>query len=419
MTSDVDYDAKELYAERHKRVQDAISLKETDRVPSVFYSMFWYAKYGGVTCRDIMYDYDKLSAIVRKVLNDFQPDSFSLPHPIIALGPSMEAMDYKQLEWPGHGTDPNVSYQFLDKEYMSAKEYEEYIFDPTGFYLTKYLPRISGVCEGFGKLPSFPGHYYIQSVLGARYFSNPAVVESFQAMARAGDEMQAMLSKAMAFAREMGDAGFPLAQGASAISPFDYFADYFRGSKGVMMDMYRKADLFLEAMDKAAVFIVRSAVAQSERQPCKTVFIPVHWAFDGLMSEDHFKTFFWPPFKKVILGLIDAGLTPLLLWEGDCTSRMELIGDIPAGKAIYWFERGDLFKAKEILGNVTCLRGNVPPSLLNTGTPEEVDEYCKTLIQVVGKGGGFILDGGIGVPDEALTENVKAMFDATHKYGNG
>jgi len=414
-----DINKDKLYAERHKRVQDAISLKETDRVPSVFYSMFWYAKYGGVTCRDIMYDYDKLSAIVREVLNDFQPDCFSLPHPIIALGPSMEAMDYKQLEWPGHGTDPNVSYQFLDKEYMTANEYEEYIFDPTGFYLTKYLPRISGVCAGFGKLPSFPGHYYIQSVLGARYFSNPDIVKSFQAMTKAGDEMQAMLSKAMTFAREMGDAGFPLAQGASAISPFDYFADYFRGSKGVMMDMYRKGDLFLEAMDKAAVFIIRSAVAQSERQPCKTVFIPVHWAFDGLMSEAHFKTYFWPPFKKVILGLIDAGLTPLLLWEGDCTSRMELIGDIPAGKAIYWFERGDLFKAKEILGDVTCLRGNVPPSLLNTGTPDEVDEYCRKLIQIVGKGGGFILDGGIGIPDEALTENVKAMFDATHKYGNG
>jgi len=381
--------------------------------------MFWYAKYGGVTCQDTMYDYDKLSEIVKNVLNEFQPDSFSLPHPIIALGPTMEAMDYKQLEWPGHGTDPNVSYQFLDKEYMTGDEYEDYIFDPTGFYLTKYLPRISGACEGFEKLPDFPGHYHIQTILGARYFSNPAIMKSFNAMAEAGGEMQGMLRQAMAFAAEMAEAGFPLAQGASAISPFDYFADYFRGSKGAMKDMYRKGDLFLEAMDKAAVFIVRSAVAQSERHPCKIVFIPVHWAFDGLMSEKHFMTYFWPPFKKVINGLIDAGLTPLLLWEGDCTSRMELIGDIPAGKAIYWFERGDLFKAKEILGDVTCLRGNVPPSLLNTGTPEDVDNYCKKLIQVVGKGGGFILDGGIGVPDEALTENVRAMFDATRKYVNG
>jgi methoxylated aromatic compound---corrinoid protein Co-methyltransferase len=411
--------SRTAYAARSQRLNDAIALKQTDRVPSVFYSMFWYARYGDITCQQTMYDYDALSDITRRILIEFQPDCYSLPHPVIALGPTMQAMDYKQLQWPGHGTDPNVSYQFIDKEYMSAAEYDDYIFDPTGFYLSKYLPRISGVCEGFARLPDFPGNYYLQSVLGARYFSNPAIVESFQAMREAGEEMQVMLRKAMGFASEMAGAGFPLAQGASAISPFDYFADYFRGSKGALMDMYRHGDKFLAAMDKAAVFIIRSAVAQSERHPCKIVFIPVHWAFDGLMSERHFKTYFWPPLRKVILGLIDAGLTPLLLWEGDCTSRMEIIADIPPARAIYWFERGDLFRAKDILGQITCLRGNVPPSLLNTGTPDEVDAYCRKLIEVVGKGGGFILDGGIGVPDEARHENVTAMFDAARKYRGG
>ena len=48
------------------------------------------------------------------------------------------------------------------------------------------------------------------------------------------------------------------------------------------------------------------------------------------------------------------------LWEGDCTSRLETIADIPRGKAIYWFERTDLVRAKEVLGDVVCLRGNVP-----------------------------------------------------------
>jgi uroporphyrinogen-III decarboxylase len=98
---------------------------------------------------------------------------------------------------------------------------------------------------------------------------------------------------------------------------------------------------------------------------------------------------------------------------------LHLAHGIPPGKAIYWFERGDLFRAKDILGQITCLRGNVPPSLLNTGTPEEVDACCRKLIEVVGKGGGFILDGGIGVPDEARPENVAAMFAAPQKYRNG
>ena len=107
----------------------------------------------------------------------------------------------------------------------------------------------------------------------------------------------------------------------------------------------------------------------------------------------------------------------MVLWEGDCTSRLETIKDIPKGKAIYWFERTDIFKAKEILGDTVCIRGNVPGTLLCLGSPEDVEAYCKKLIDVVGKGGGFILDGAIGIPDEAKPENVKAMADTTKEYG--
>jgi len=61
---------------------------------------------------------------------------------------------------------------------------------------------------------------------------------------------------------------------------------------------------------------------------------------------------------------------------------------------------------------------SVPPSLLNTGTPDDVDAYCKNLITKVGKGGGLVLNGGIGIPDEAKTDNVVAMARSVHKYAN-
>ena len=91
-------------------------------------------------------------------------------------------------------------------------------------------------------------------------------------------------------------------------------------------------------------------------------------------------------------------------------------GDLPRGKAVYWFEKTDLVRAKSILGDTVCLRGNVPTSMLVAGTPEEIDEYCKMLITKVGKGGGFILDGAASIPDEARTENVLAMARSVHKY---
>jgi uroporphyrinogen-III decarboxylase len=85
---------------------------------------------------------------------------------------------------------------------------------------------------------------------------------------------------------------------------------------------------------------------------------------------------------------------------------------------VYWFEQTDLIRAKEILGDTVCLRGNVPTSLLVTGTPEEVDAYCKTLITKVGKGGGFILDGAASIPDEAKPENVMAMAKSVQRYAS-
>jgi uroporphyrinogen-III decarboxylase len=77
-----------------------------------------------------------------------------------------------------------------------------------------------------------------------------------------------------------------------------------------------------------------------------------------------------------------------------------------------------MIRAKEILGDTVCLRGNVPTWLLTTGTPDEVDRYCRTLIPMVGKGGGFILDGAASIPDEAKPEYVMAMAKSVHRYAN-
>ena len=135
------------------------------------------------------------------------------------------------------------------------------------------------------------------------------------------------------------------------------------------------------------------------------------------MSERQFREFWWPSFRQMMIGMIDAGLIPMPLWESDCTKRLEIIKDVPAGKCIYWFERTDLVKAYEVLGDVVALRGNLSPSMLTTGTPADVDAAVRHLVDNVwNKGGSLILDGAFGLPDETPVENVRAMFDAARKY---
>ena len=74
-------------------------------------------------------------------------------------------------------------------------------------------------------------------------------------------------------------------------------------------------------------------------------------------------------------------------------------------------------KAKEVLGDVACIMGNVPVSLIHSGTTEEVEAYCRRLIETAGKGGGFILTTGASLDRNAKVENVRAMLRSVAKYG--
>jgi uroporphyrinogen-III decarboxylase len=72
-------------------------------------------------------------------------------------------------------------------------------------------------------------------------------------------------------------------------------------------------------------------------------------------------------------------------------------------------------KAKEVLGGHTCIMGDVPSSILQVGTVEQVEQYCKKLIDDCGKNGGLIVT---HMPiDEADPKLVRAMIEFVRKYG--
>ena len=408
---------EELFKERTKRVEDAIQLKVPDRVPFLPFFSFFPAKYAGISFEQAMYDYDKLAEVYKKAITDFQPDMYTNPYGLISVGPTLEVLDYKQLKWPGHGVDPNITFQFVEGEYMKAEEYDAFLFDPSDFMLRTIFPRLFGALETFKMLPSISSAFYLRTVLRVAVLGIPEVAAAFERLLKAGAEAQRMIAEANSFVEEMKRLGFPCQFGSTAYAPFDYIGDFLRGTRGIMLDMYRNPDKLLEAVEKALPIMIEGGVSAAKRSGIPRVFIPLHKGAHGFMSLEQFKTFYWPTLHKLILTLIDEGLTPCPFFEGDYTDRLEIIKDIPKGKAIYLFEQTDIFKAKEILGDRVCIRGNVPAALLCTATPQEVRDYCQKLIDVVGRGGGFIMDGSIGIPDEAKPENVKAMADFTREYG--
>ncbi len=413
-------EAKAAFDKRWQRLLDLVELRTPDRMPTVLYATFWLAKYGGMSCKEQMYDYEKTKALGEQAVLEFDPDIVS-PAMVAGTiyGPSLELMDFKPLQWPGHGVGEFQPYQYLDREYMLKDEYEEILSDPTDFYWRKYLPRVGGAFEGFAEMPYLPGMHYFRLVAGLRAFNKPSVRQAFENLFKVAEEVDRMAGHNVAFGSRLTTLGYPRDSGGTAVSPYDLVADYFRGARSMMTDLYRKKDHLLELLDKARVWLTKMTIANAKAAGHPIVFIPIHWAPDAFMSDKQFKEFYWPPFRQMMIDMIDAGLIPMPLWEADCTKRLEVIKDIPAGKAIYWFERTDMVKAYEVLGDTVALRGNLSPSMMTTGKPEEVDAAVRHLAEnVFHKGGKLLLDCAFGIPDETPVENVRAMFAAARKYGS-
>jgi hypothetical protein len=410
---------EELYAERSRRVQDAIALKTPDRVPIWFQdASFFPAKYAGITFREAMYDDEKLFAAYRKTFIDFEPDIYFNPgHALHTPGDAVDALDCKQVILPGNGIPVNHSFQFVEGEYMKAEEYDELLDDPTGFTITKYLPRVYGTLKPLENLPPLKGLLlgYFGTPLSAAMVS-AEIVGALQSFHKAGLIVQKHAAVADSFIKEMAGLGFPLACGAITLAPFDLIGDTLRGLRGILMDMYRCPDKLLAAIDKITPLMIGLAVAQAKMSGCPGVFIPLHKGSDGFMSLEQFSIFYWPSLKKLMLTLIDHGLTPCPFFEGIYTQRLDYLADLPKGKILGFFDNSDIHKAKDILGNTMCMSGFMPLSLLQTGTTESVKAYARKLIDVVGKGGGFIM-GPKTAMDEARPDLVKVWFDFTKEYG--
>src|SRR3990170_4744087 len=182
-----DTNNKAAYDERLKRLEDNVALKETDRVPFIYFSTFWAAKLQGLTFAEMMYDVNKYIGVSKQAIDMLQPDAFSSL--LFAFGRTLEGLSYNPMKWPGGGqVDDMATFQYIDQEFMKADEYDEYIFDPTGFYLHKYLPRLAGAYEPLARFPDFSAFAEWDLIAAVAGFGNPAFQAGMKRLFEVGDK---------------------------------------------------------------------------------------------------------------------------------------------------------------------------------------------------------------------------------------
>jgi hypothetical protein len=410
-------EAEASYKASITRCKDVLELEKTpDRVPVLLLATFMPVHLYNVTPAEAMYNPEKLVSACKKYLVDYKPDYYITPA-LIGTGKVFEILDYKQYKWPGHGVSEKSVYQYVEEEYMLAEDYPALIDDPTDFWLRTYLPRVFGALEPLKNIRPFTELWEVVLVCAHMIpFGIPEVQKALKALMEAGNEAMAWIQQIMGFEMEARGMGFVSGAGGVSKAPFDLLADTLRGSRAVMMDMYRRPDMVLKAVERLTPLAIKQGVDGATFQGNPIVFIPLHRGADGFMSDEQFKKFYWPGLKALILGLAGEGCVPFLFCEGSYNSRLEYLKELPKASCLWVFDRTDMARAKKLLGKRLCIGGNVPSGLILTGTAEQVKAYCKNLIDVAGKGGGYIMAFGTSM-DEGKSDTVHAMIDFTKEYG--
>jgi uroporphyrinogen-III decarboxylase len=342
-------------------------------------------------------------------------DNFSLPF-LIPVGP-FEKLNYRLYAWPGFGLPSNgTGIQFVEGEYMMADEYDAFMKNPSDYWMRTYLPRTFEVFEPFRNVRSLSD--IVEFPIQLFKLADPAVRGTLRKLADAGDEFEKFDKIIMEFftqAQENGFPSFPTVTGYTK-APFDAFGDNLRGTQGIMKDMYRQPQKLLQAMDVMADLEIEAVLNSPEAATGLKMFFALHKGADGWMSQKQFDTFYWPGLKKVLIACINEGLHPTLFVEGAYNTRLECFLELPKGSVHLWFDQTDIFRAKKVIGDRCSIQGNVPSSLMVTGSPKDVKEHCRKLIEVCGVGGGYILSCGASIENPKL-ENLVAMAEAAKEYG--
>ncbi len=393
-------DTERRYAERLRRYTTAMRNEKPDMVPIRPFVAEFTGAYSGHTCQELAHDYEQAFAAARKCAADFDWDAVVANMVYVWTGLT-QAIGLKYYGIPGIDVPAEMGFQYRepgpDQAFMRDDEYDQLIDDPTAFLYNVWLPRVSTAVQGVGEPTS--------------YDNNLSFVKGGMAM------MQYFGAFGEQNARLRAESGTVSAIAGILKAPMDILADKLRGYLGLLEDLRCQPEKVLAACEALAPHLLN--VARTTADPEKKV--PVgFWMHRGcvpFVTPDHFNDVYWPTLKPIIQELWASGHQTLFYAEGDWKFHLHSFAELPDQSIVYHVDQGDIFKVHEVLGEKFCLSGGIPNVLLAFGSPEEVREQCKKVLDGVARDGGYILDASAIIQNDAKVENMRAMTDYVRDHG--
>ena len=375
----------ELYKERERRMEDAIDLKIPDRVPVVFYDEAFVAKHADVTVMDYTLDQKKRLFAIKKFLKDFEPDVFE---DILQTHPFM--IGYEEccrIKLPGIDLPPDEIFQLIEEELIGVEGYD-------------HMSRYGLMASMLELLPKISEYYAPTMTIGIFNFLS-VMLPGFLSLASQ--------------IRRTKEWGFPTWWGSILMDPFSKLS-YLRSHPKFCLDLYRSPDKIRRTAEKMLPQWIDTLCMINEFTGVPRAGVGMHRSGISIISQKHFEEIAFPEMKKIADILVSRGLTPCFHCDGDWTQNLPYLRELPKGKCVVEFDQStDIYKAKDILGGRLCIMGNIQENEVAMSSPAKIEEHCRTLIDKVGEGGGYVMR--IESSDDAKPKNVKAVMDAAKKYG--
>lgn len=398
-------DMEKLYAERLARYTTAMRNGKPDKVPIRPFVAEFTAKYAGFTCQEVTHDYSKAFIAARKCAADFDWDAV-VGNMVYVWTGLTQALGLRYYAVPGIDVSANTGFQYREPDeehaFMRADEYDELIADPTAFLYETWLPRVS----------TDMGDERSKSKSRSKsYRSNLALVKGAMAML---SYFSAFGPQGQLLRSESGTVG---AIAGILKAPFDILADKLRGYVGLTMDMATQPEKVLRACEALMPHLCHVAVTSADPSGQVPVGFWMHRGCVPFVSPEQFQSHYWPTVKPIIEELWRRGHQTLFYAEGDWGHHLESFAELPDASIVYHVDQGDVFETHKRIGHKFCLSGGIPNFLLAYGTPDQVRERCRQVIDGVARDGGYIMDASAIMSNDTSVENLRALTDFTREYG--
>jgi Uroporphyrinogen-III decarboxylase len=366
--------------EREQLIQAAINLDAPDRVPIVYQAEAFSPRFLGVSIADYAGNPEvavdtTLAALDR--LGGFDAQN-ALPGGLI--GPLMASLWLTRMLVPGRELDDETVWQADEAEDMTVDDYDRILNEGWPSVLDDLLSRVL----------------------------DPEELAESNAWLEANFEKTVQKFRAH---------GYVPLTGAIVATPFEQLCGA-RSIQQFYADLYRRPDKVKKAMEKMLPDVVASAIeaAKACKLPC--VWVGGWRSSSAMLSEPMWQDLVFPQLKILVGNLVEAGFNPILHFDHNWTRDLVHLRKLPARKCILQLDgMTDIRIAKEVLGDHMALMGDVPATMLATGTTDDVRSYVRNLIRDVGDR-GFLLAPGCDAPVNARPENMEALCAAGLEFGS-